>query len=266
VKEFNAYIDESGDEGFQFEKGSSSWFVLAAAVVDSTQDLSVASSINRIKHRLWPRKSGVYQYPLHWKDLGHPQKKVVIQELTGEDFILLAVAFDKEHPKFNRDRLDPRRVRARTPRIKSALYFYAARFLVERICKFAKHQAAKVNLIFENRSSLSVTKLTNYLDLVGEMPGPYGRPTIPIDRIGNIEAESKQVRKLLQVVDACAGAIFNALETDKYGNVEATYVLDLANKFDRVSGKLWGYGLKLFPGNKPEYMQRSTQYTWMDKI
>ena len=36
-RRFIAYIDESGDEGMKFEKGSSKWFVLSAVVVGNDQ-------------------------------------------------------------------------------------------------------------------------------------------------------------------------------------------------------------------------------------
>jgi len=34
-KRFIAYVDESGDEGMKFEKGSPRWFVLSAVVIEN---------------------------------------------------------------------------------------------------------------------------------------------------------------------------------------------------------------------------------------
>lgn len=50
-KEFNACIDESGDEGFK--EGASQWFIISAVVVNSDKDQEVARVINDIKFRLW---------------------------------------------------------------------------------------------------------------------------------------------------------------------------------------------------------------------
>lgn len=245
MRTFNVYIDEAGDEGFEFSRGSSTWFVLAAAIVEAANDQITATAINRIKDRLWPQKGDPWRQPLDWSRLKHPQKRVVVQELIKEDFGLIAVAFEKSHPQFDQSRFNPKIVRAKSPQLKSTLYFYATRFLVERVCKFARGRGGRVSVVFENRSSLSLPELRSYLSLVSTLPGPYGQPTIPLGVLHHIAVGDKQTYKMLQVADACAGAVYSALETDRYGNVEDTYVLSLGPKFDRVGGKLWGYGIKV---------------------
>lgn len=181
--------------------------------------------------------------------------------------MIIAVAFEKSHPQFDRSRFDPRVVRTKSPQLKSTLYFYASRLLIERVCKFARSKEGRVDIIFENRSSLSISELQSYLSLVSTLPGPYGPPTIPPGVLHHIAAESKQTSKMLQIADVCTGALLNALEPDKYGNTEATYALSLGPKFDRSAGRLWGYGIKLFPGTKEERLKASPEkYSWMDKI
>ena len=76
----------------------------------------------------------------------------------------------------------------------------------------------------------------------------------------------KEVKKLLQVADACSGALYDALDINQYGNVEASYLLGLANKFDRSSGRLWGIGLKLFPRSMQAVRGEYNCYEWMSKI
>ncbi|MDP2948168.1 MAG: DUF3800 domain-containing protein [Chloroflexota bacterium] len=264
---FNVYIDEAGDEGFEFSKGSSTWFVLAAAIVEAAKDQETAAAINRIKNRLWPHKVDQWRQPLHWSRLKHPQKRVVIQELVKEDFTVIAVAFEKSHSQLDRSRFDPRAVRVKSPQLKATLYLYASRFLLERVCKFARTRAGRVDIVFENRSSLSIAELRSYVSLVSTLPGPYGPPTMPPGVLHCIAAASKQTYKMLQVADACAGALYNALEPDRYGNVEDSYVLSVGPKFDRVRGALWGYGIKLFPGSREDRLRRSeATYSWMGKI
>jgi hypothetical protein len=41
---FVAYIDESGDEGFKFAKGSSEWFVLSAAITRKRFDVATVKT------------------------------------------------------------------------------------------------------------------------------------------------------------------------------------------------------------------------------
>jgi len=51
---FQAYVDESGDEGFQFrkssdEEASSDWFVLTAFVTRKKTDLDVVKVIDQVR-------------------------------------------------------------------------------------------------------------------------------------------------------------------------------------------------------------------------
>ena len=48
-KEYNVYIDESGDEGIN--KGSK-FFILTAIIVDKEKDLEISKSIDQIKENL----------------------------------------------------------------------------------------------------------------------------------------------------------------------------------------------------------------------
>jgi len=258
-EELNAYIDEAGDEGFK--AGATQWFVLSSVVVPKSRDREVAKVINDIKQRLWGQ---VTIRPLHWVKLDHNKKRVVIQELNKHDFTIFAVAMEKQY--LEREKFDSQYDRADRMRFRWAMYFYAARLLAERVCKYAERRRARVNLMFENRSSISYRDLHDYLTFMTLYPGPYGGPTIKPRVIKSVAAYNKQERKLLQVADACSGALKDALEINKYGNVEESYLMDLRNKFDRVGGRLWRYGLKLFPRDSLRVREEYPCYGWMAKI
>ena len=259
-KELNAYIDESGDEGF--EDGSTQWFIISSVVVDKSSDRDVARVIDNIKSRLW---GDITRQPLHWVRLRHNQKQVVIQEISKQSFTLLSVALEKKY--LVRERFDSHYDRANRMKFRWAMYFYATKLLVERICKYAERQEAIVNLIFENRGSISYKDLRDYLTLMTEYPGPYSRsPTIQRRRIKSLEPKNKETKKLLQVADACSGALKDALEINRYDNVDGSYLKGLAGKFDRPGGRLWGIGLKLFPRDKKAIHEEYTCYDWMTKI
>jgi len=49
---FVVYVDESGDEGFSFGRGSSEWFVLSAVIIKKANELETVKLVDRI------RKSG----------------------------------------------------------------------------------------------------------------------------------------------------------------------------------------------------------------
>ncbi len=259
-KILNAYIDESGDEGFK--PGASQWFIISAVVVNQANDRAVASVINEIKHRLW---GNVTNQPLHWVRLRHEKKRVVIQETSKQDFTLFSVALEKKY--LVRERFDSHYDRENRMKFRWAMYFYATKLLVERICKYAERQEARVNLIFENRSSISYKDLRDYITFMTEYPGPYNRkPTIPRRMIKSVEPHNKEVKKLLQIADACSGALKDAIEINKYGYVEESYIMELANKFDRPGGRLWGFGLKLFPRAMQKVREEFNCYDWMAKI
>jgi hypothetical protein len=51
----------------------------------------------------------------------------------------------------------------------------------------------------------------------------------------------------LQISDACASALFNAFEINKYGFKESRYLENLSPLLYRFRGNLFGYGIKIFP-------------------
>ncbi|MBN2187788.1 MAG: DUF3800 domain-containing protein [Dehalococcoidia bacterium] len=258
-KELNAYIDESGDEGFK--EGSSQWFIISSVVVDRDNDQNVATAINDIKYRLWQTQT---PQPLHWVKLDHKRKRVAINEIAKRDFVLFSVALEKKY--LDRKRFDSHYERESRAEFRWAMYFYAAKLLIERVCKYAERQGAKINLIFENRGSISYSALRDYLTLMAVYPGPYMKPTIKRETIKSLEAKNKQTRKLLQVADICSGALYDALQINKYGDIEESYLMSLADKFDRVNGRLWGYGMKLFPRSARQIQEEYDCYSWMAKI
>lgn len=70
---YRVYVDESGDEGFQFlehERGSSRWLVLSAAVFRKSNDLEAVALMKAIRGKLGkpPRKG------LHFREIKHEQR------------------------------------------------------------------------------------------------------------------------------------------------------------------------------------------------
>ena len=86
-KEYNVYIDESGDEGIN--KGSK-FFILTAIIVDKEKDLEISKSIDKIKENLEMN----IKTQLHWKLLkGLPNKKVSfpLTEGTHKSSLLVCI-------------------------------------------------------------------------------------------------------------------------------------------------------------------------------
>ena len=49
---FVVYIDESGDEGFSFGRGSSEWFVLSGVITRKAHDLETVKLVDKVRARL----------------------------------------------------------------------------------------------------------------------------------------------------------------------------------------------------------------------
>ena len=68
---FNMYIDEAGDEGFDFTKRTPEWFIISAAITRQENDLEVLKGIV-----LETRRQLGYddKQELHFRQLRHEKK------------------------------------------------------------------------------------------------------------------------------------------------------------------------------------------------
>ena len=74
-KEYNVYIDESGDEGI---RRGSKYFILTAVLVEKSKDLSVAKVVDKIKENLEIN----IKTQLHWNTIkGYPNKLMIMEKL-----------------------------------------------------------------------------------------------------------------------------------------------------------------------------------------
>jgi len=221
---FRAYIDESGDEGFQFrtsskEQGSSDWFVLSAFLTRKKTDLDTVKIIDQVREEFrLPSKKHV-----HWKKLKHPQKVRYAQFLAGLQARVIAVCVHK--PSL----LEPEKFQDRY-----RLYFYAVRYLVERISWLARdyHNPVKwggdgtVELIFSNRQGMSYNEMRDYLQVLENQKKMGEDIRIEFDQvpIDKLRTQTPGRSMGLQLADATAGAFFNAFERNEFNNTEARYL------------------------------------------
>lgn len=85
-------IDESGDSGFKFWRGSSSWFVVAAVVVpDVIAGCGlVCSAVSNFKREYMQGSE------LHFSHTSHAQHADFFSYMKNQDYMFIAVAIDKE--------------------------------------------------------------------------------------------------------------------------------------------------------------------------
>ena len=120
---FVVYVDETGDEGFQFPaeyggEGSSLWFAVSAAVFKRDNEREQVKCVDAAKRCL---KRDIRQ-PLHFAKLGHEQKVVYAREIGRANLRVVNVAFFKpnitERASFSE---------------RGRMYNYAAKMLLERV-------------------------------------------------------------------------------------------------------------------------------------
>lgn len=252
---YRAYVDESGDEGFSFDKGSPEWFVMAAVVFPEPLELELVKSIvdgtrdqinaHRREGNKIPDKK-----PLHFRDLKHEERRLFAKRI-GELPTLkwIAVAFNKA--MLSRENF-PKSER---------LYFYALRFLVERIswcCRdwHSPAQPHRVDLAFANRANLKPDNLRDYLNRLSRERGRLKYRATDNLNLDNIMVLSSGKRLGLQVADAVASSVFYALQPNKFGMTEEGYLKLLWDRAYRHRGRVWCYGLKLFPREADALRQR----------
>lgn len=247
--DFNAYVDEAGDEGFKFAKGSSRWFILAGIVVPRVDDLKASHVIDDVKAMLGTRD---LLKPLHWRSLKHRQKLAWIKKVAATSSMkLIVVALDKT------------RLKEDTPlAIHPRMYLYLCRYLLERISWFVRDAARdqnSVNIFFANRSSISYTNLEKYIESVCISE----ESRIASDVLGRIVPQQIHQKKLLQVADAVASSAYEALNPDQYGNTDPNYFINLIPLLYRRNDNLLSYGLKLLPGAGVDHDVYRKQYPWI---
>lgn len=250
MAEFNAYIDESGDEGI--DTGGTDWFMIGAVVVPKELDLQLARKVDEVKALIEQKN---LSRALHWQDFHrhHHKRLAIIQALAQIPFTLVVCGVHK--PSLDR----PERLKGG-----QRLYNYLTRHVLERVSWFVRDTSGGrgfCNLYFENRSTMSYPALAAYLErvkrekgsrIVGHVLGP------PIPR-------GKQEKKNLQVADCCVGACYAALEPHRrWKTTDPSYVMHLAERFYHRDANLLSYGLKLLPSTKQEDFLMS--YDWLHSV
>ena len=260
---FTAYIDESGDEGFRFRTtpashGSSDWFVLAAFVTRKRTDIPTVKLIDQVRtdFGLYPKKH------VHWKKLKHPQKVQYAQLMAGLQARGIGICVHKpsllEPEKFQED---------------YRLYFYTVRHLLERVSWLARdrHDATNwggdgtVEVLFSNRQDMPYDDMRDYLKRLQNQQTAGKDIQIDFERIliDKIRTQTPGKSMGLQLGDAVAGAFFNALEQNNFGNTEPRYLSELRNILYRHRGKLRGYGLKVLPREVTVNLKDEPSLQWL---
>lgn len=252
---FVVYIDESGDEGFRFGAGSSEWFVLSAVITRRAQDRETVKLVDQVRTLLGRTDKN----PLHFRKLKHERRLPYVEEIAKANLRCVSVFVHK-----------PSLQEQETFREGYRLYFYCARFLLERVswyCRDRKtmHDAGdgSAEIIFSNRSAMPYAELLSYLKLL-KVRSWYAPARIDWNAIktDQIKAYSAGTRMGLVIADAVAGSFWYAVEPSRLGFTENRYARMLKPVVYR-HGKYQGYGLKFWPREVKTLLETEGRFEWL---
>lgn len=253
---FVAYIDESGDEGFSFDRGSSEWFVLSAVVIRKVKDLETVKVVDRIRTQLGKPD----RKPLHFRDLKHEQRLPFLDAINKADLRTVSVLVYKPSIK------EPEKFQKRYQ-----LYFYAVRYLFERVSWYCRDHRTphdegdgSAEIIFSNRSGMSYEEMKEYLNFLKTETGFFNvQIEWEVIRPDLITAFTAGKRMGLQVADAVASSFYYAVQSSQYGYTEDRYARMLKPVVYHREGRYLGYGLKFWPGEVEGILQNEVRFGWV---
>jgi len=249
VSGYRAFIDESGDEGFTFDRGGSEWFVLSAIVYENTDQNrrrlvslldETRDKINSVRQnkKYLPNKK-----PFHFRKLKHDERKYFARKIGQNDFIrTITILIHK--PSLDADIFKRKGHR---------LFLYTSRLLLERVswcCRDWRGSEVEstVQITFSNKGGLKTEEIKNYLKNLQENSEKYkyrGSKNVDID---NIQLLSPGRAAGLQIADAVASSYFFAVQKNAYAMEEISYVQEIINlSYRSTNGKLFSYGIKVYP-------------------
>lgn len=156
------------------------------------------------------------------------------------------------------------------------LYFYAVRYLLERISWLIRdsHNSDKwggdgtVKLVFSNRQGMSYEEMRDYLRLLKKQQKTGQDIRIDFEKVPIDKLSSRTLGKSmgLQLADATAGVFFNAIEHDKFGNTEPRYIQILKPIIYRNERIINGYGFKIVPREAMPVLIEKDSLKWLSEI
>lgn len=252
---FVVYVDESGDEGFAWGRGSSEWFVLSAVITRKHEDLQTVKLVDRIRQLL---KRPDHK-PLHFRDLRHEHRVPFIAEIARSPLWTANLLVHK--PSI----ADPGLFLGG-----SRLYFEAVHLLLERVSRCCRRAWPEdgtggdgtAEVLFSNRSGMSYEELKVSLQVFEEQT--EDRPVIRCDQVSACSAGR---RMGLQIADAVASGFFKAVEPSEYGHTEDRYARMLKPVVYREGETCLGYGLSFWPENGTEAkLEPDERFGWVQEI
>jgi hypothetical protein len=200
-----ALIDDAGDPGFKFERGSVRFFVIACIVFD---DLSQAEAVAEVLRQFKTDRSWSIDYELKFNKLRKDIVKEVLEAVCPFEFRIRAIVVDKLRVVNHEMRSKP-----------GAFYNYVVKEVLAR------------------DDALENTKVR----LDGKAGKKYKRQTIAYFRkavnkrdykIADFDYADSKKTDLVQLADLVAGSIYRSMQTDMTDH--ADYLKILKPRVDEI--------------------------------
>jgi len=203
--------------------GPSSFFVLTAALIFDSVRTDAQNLMRKMAAAITPK------HPLaeiHWRKLSPAEKSYAANELLALDFCFITAIAHKPS----------------LPQSLQAPYLYnrMVRIVLERACMHASIFGRDLVPTFSWRSRTNYVELEQY---ISSNMDAYGSSSC----LRRFRTEQPKKERLLQLADICCGAVENALEHDRFGDINTTSLKILWPKVRRHGKKIKNFGIKTFP-------------------
>jgi hypothetical protein len=235
-----AFIDESGDDGFDFSnKGASRWFNVSAFIAKPDSVNEMVADIEKYRETYLPQKT---IEKMSSKDLKHNHKKGIFLTLSKYDFITTHSLFYK--PDINpHDRLV----------VYPSMYFVGIKNVIERITWCVKQSGKRIaHVLISNRNNIKSLELQNYLFKYSFVAS---KNLCYLEKLGIVKLTNFNLRPQLLLADYSAYTLRFVFE--EIGNPPAPepYYYEMFQKgklfyseHPKYTG-VWGNGLKVTPND-----------------
>ncbi len=239
------YIDESGDPG---TRGSGTrWLTFGAAIVNDADLASVERNIASVSALVCDSK------PIKFSTMRHIQQKGAYRFLSYVPWQGVAVCSDTTKARNDRGLAQP-----------SVQFNYPLRYMLTRISWIAKERKEVPFIFFDDRHyRFDLDDFKAYLIRERKAGKTYiDWDFIDLDRMIVAKATTHPP---LSLADGMAHAAFCALQPDRYGNYETSYI-------DLWKGKIWRkphsnvlrQGFTLMPLSELDGFKK--EYAWLETL
>lgn len=253
---FHAYVDESGDEGFTFkdppERASSEWFVISAVVARAETLPRVARKVKAAFDIVEGARQGAQA---HFSRLPHEARTALVHEISRLPIRVVSICVNKRAMAEDHTLRGNRR-----------LYFYACRFLMERVSwisrDYKKHGTGdgRCKLTFSRCKNLSYEEMTQYFQRLKSQNTTVSWDNLDTDGI-KVQTHGESI--WLKSADAVASGIAKAIELDRFGFCEDRFALAMKPITYSYNKRFISYGLKFFPQVPTPENNKANRYSWL---